>query len=152
MRIAQLLHHAYHQEHSEFIKAVHQQLLKREPEEREVTHYLNSLEVGLSKNEIIVELLTSEEASLLYRRQPGGLSETVADKLQGIMKMDQRMIVVLLYAEVLCRCVDGDGYESHLNSLKQGTTPIELIRVFLSCEEWLQLLQSDNSLLERRMD
>lgn len=151
MRIALLLHSTYHRKDSEFVREAYWQLLNRLPDEQEVAVRMHSLSNGATKSEMLEEIVSSGEATELYSQCSDDLTETAASKIQYMLSTDNETFVFLLHVEFLCRAVENDELGNLLNALGQGMPRMDIIRSVVSSEEWLLLLESDKTVLDRRM-
>lgn len=151
MRIAQLLHEARHREDSGFIAEAFRQLLNREPSAEEASRSMQLLASGVSKNEMMIRLFTSEEASLLYRQAHRSVPHTAAAKLQALMRLPNANFAASLYIEMFCRTGEEASCAKISAALEQGKPRMAVMTDFLSSDEWLHLMESDKQVIVRRM-
>ncbi|WP_274649476.1 DUF4214 domain-containing protein [Paenibacillus humicola] len=154
MRIAQLLHRAYQYNPDDFVKEMFKTALNREASAQDVQDHLQLMASGVTKNDVIIGILNSAEASMIMQGPlslPPDAQETVIGKLQRLMALPPDHYVHHLYVEVLCRAPDQEGFEGHVMRLQQGESKIVLLTNFLQSDEWLELIQSDRNFIARKI-
>lgn len=155
MKICHLLHRANHMNEDDFIKELFHQLLKREATGVDVTSHVALLESGVSRINVIIGILNSDEAVRLYS-QPAEISEkesspTVADKLMDLLALSYEDLVHHAYIEMLNRNPDSDGFKAFLALLYNGSPPICVISQILGSDEFRRLLESDRYYFTREI-
>jgi hypothetical protein len=141
MRICQLLLQTYRKE--DFVKEIFRQMVHWEPDEQTVAHYEECLNSGVSKNEIMIQILNIPEANNLYSLPPPEAEEerrTVAQRLQYLMNTYDEDFVGGIYREILYRDVEPHSFGLQIDALRQGVPRISLVSGFLASEEWYILL------------
>jgi hypothetical protein len=151
MRIAHLLHHACQKEDKRFVRDLYRQLLNREPTEEEMEPHVTALKSGVSRTDLMIRFILSEEAKNVYFGQPPDDAPTVANKLKRIVSLEPERLVHELYVELLCRDPDPEGYEDHVNSLRQGAHPLDIVQSFMTSPEWSDLMRADRNSIARKI-
>lgn len=114
-----------------------------EPDEQTVAHYEEALQLGVSKNDIMLQLLHLPEAVNIYSHHPTMPEEkrqTVAQRIQYLLVLSDDEFVRELYWELFYREAEPRSYELQLNAMTQGVSRLSLISRFLYSEEWNILL------------
>ena len=151
MRIAHLLHHACQKEDKRFVRDLYRQLLNREPSEDEIRTHVGALRSGVSRTDLMIRFILSEEAKDVYFSQPPDDAPTAANKLKRIVSLKPEQLVHELYVELLCRDPDPEGYEAHVNSLRQGTHPLNVVQSFMTSREWSELMRANRNSIARKI-
>jgi radical SAM protein with 4Fe4S-binding SPASM domain len=92
---------------------------------------------------LLWKLGASDRLAVFNRIRQGetSIAQSCLQLLQADRELPAEEYVIRLYQRLLGRDPDPQGFEGHLQSLRNNTcSPVDLIRVFLTCEEFLQKL------------
>jgi len=151
MRICQLLLQTYRRE--DFVSDIFRQMVHWEPDEQTIDYYENGLQAGLSKNEIMLQILNFPQSMDLYFYSSSNAEAdtcTVAQRLQYLFSLHDEEFVLEIYRELLYREADPHSFGIHIGSLRQGVSRMTLINGFLNSEEW-HILVSQSYLFSNRI-
>ncbi|WP_248930817.1 DUF4214 domain-containing protein [Paenibacillus hamazuiensis] len=144
----QIMHKMHQKNGADFVTELFRQLLDREPDEGGLNYYMYLLQSGMSKHQMMIDIMQSHEAFLLYHRPAGPVTDpfhTAARKLRYVLTLPPEEFVEAMFAELLCRKPDFSGCGSFLQLLRQGITPFQAWMEVMRSEEFSMLLGTNRT-------
>ncbi|MGD9124468.1 MAG: DUF4214 domain-containing protein [Desulfarculaceae bacterium] len=115
----------------EFVEEVYRLFLERDSDPGGRASHLKSLAQGMTRTEVIKQIVSSDEYFALMARKKA------LDPEDG---PNAEEFVEMCYQLYLERPVDEEGKKAHLKALKKGASRLEIIKRIVSSEEYRDLL------------
>ncbi|MBD2860879.1 DUF4214 domain-containing protein [Paenibacillus oceani] len=155
MSITRKLHKIVCLDEQPFLAELYRSLLNREPDEPGLANHARALRQGVSKHQLLVSFLISDEALSLYEQPPPANkddhSAMVYRELQRLFNRRADSFVSHLYRDVLCREPDRDSYNSYLESLAKGRRKSSVFKRFVTSAEFESLIRMDKYTFTRHV-
>ena len=134
-----------------FIQRAYWSLLLRAPDPAGMSYYLDKLRSGMSRAQMVRELLTSEEFRILEASFPGVLStdmsndDTTTDTQAGpagslseLLALHDRRFIESAYQTIIHREPDNDGIATYLRLLRSGLSKYRILDILRNSPEGLR--------------
>jgi len=125
----------------DFVERLYRSLLNRAPDSSGRRSWLNHLQAGMTRNEVLGHFLNSPEFTKLC----AGYNLTHDSTKPA---MGTRVFITRLYADVLNRQPDTSGYHNWLNHMQEGMTASTVAKSFVFSSESIRRNLSDDQFLE----
>lgn len=112
-----------------FVWELYRQLLDREPDEPGFAAHLGLMNGGMTRSQIVSDILTSAETALLYAQASAGLPQrySIAAVFQQMMRLDDNEFVIRLFQELLNRVPSDEERIVHIGFLNGTMTRHQMI-------------------------
>jgi hypothetical protein len=118
-----------------FVTGAYSAFLSRVPDPAGASFYLESLNKGTHKFEILQAIAFSEEAAGARHSPPNSPQAVIQRDWAALMKLEARRFVCGLYQSVLGRDPDPEGLASHLSRLQEGESKAQLVMSIAASDE-----------------